>query len=67
MRVQVWITVIPGADRPYFSHWPPNEGRKREINEKGGKVYKLYVMLPGFEKSDDGTIVTIAEPTKIGS
>ncbi len=64
MVVDAWVTVVPGADRPYFSSWPPSEDRKRLINEKGGKVFRLKVCLPGFERCDDGVLALVAEPTE---
>ena len=62
MIIDAWVTVVPGGDRPYFSSWPPSPERKKLINDKGGKVFKLEVAIPGFEATEDGYIALVAIP-----
>ena len=60
MIVRLWITMVPGADRPYCSTTPPSPERKHLVNGKGGKVFRADVLLPGFGSTEDGKIEAVA-------
>jgi hypothetical protein len=48
MLLPIYIILVPGADRPYFSHHPPTEYQKKE----GAKVYLAEVNIPEFAQVD---------------
>ena len=57
MKVQGYLIMEPGADRPYFSHTEPTDYQKKP----GAKVYSFALDVPGFEKLD-GHITAVAKP-----
>jgi len=58
MKAPLYVITQPGADRPYFSHTPPEETQKKP----GAKVFEFLLDLPGFEADVQmGTI----QPTTI--
>ncbi len=57
MKVQAFLIMEPGADRPYFSHTEPTDYQKK----LGARVYSFTLDVPSFEKVD-GRIEATATP-----
>jgi hypothetical protein len=56
VQVQIYIIMEPGADRPYFSHYPPTAYQKRN----GAKIYLVEANIPEWAHVD-GHIVSMAK------
>lgn len=52
MRYTAYLLCEPGMDRPCFSHTPPSDAQRARLAEKGGRVYELDLIVPGFEQVD---------------
>jgi hypothetical protein len=48
MKVQGYLILEPGADRPYFAHNPPSEYQRKP----GAKVYDFVLDIPDFCEID---------------
>jgi hypothetical protein len=59
MIIQAWIIMCTGADRPYVSTHPPSPERKKALNEKGCKIYRADVLIPGW-RVEDGVVQALA-------
>ena len=49
MKVQGYLIIEPGADRPYFCHNPPTDYQKKP----GAKVYSFVLHVPDAVVVDD--------------
>jgi hypothetical protein len=58
MLVPIYMTLAPGADRPYVSTTPRPAGLP---TPPGWKFFRVDVELPGFDMLE-GQIVAVATP-----
>jgi hypothetical protein len=48
VKIQGYLVLVPGADRPYFSHLYPSWYKR----DPGAKVYSFELTVPTFEMVD---------------
>lgn len=58
MKVQGFLIMEPGMDRPLFCHNPPVDYEKKP----GAKIYRFELDVPEFFKVD-GCLQAVATPT----
>lgn len=60
MKVQVWLSLVPGADRVYAQTYAPTPARYEAVKRNGGEIHLVEVDIPGW-KVEDSIIPTVAK------
>ena len=52
MLTSFWVTLAPGADRPYCSSAPPTPERAEALRRQGCQIMRVEVEFPDWNVED---------------